>query len=78
LHVSKIQQNFISVNKFINDNYCFFELHSNYFSMNDQKTQTTLLQGPPEDGLYRLLRIGMQNSHRGPRAFVAEQEIMED
>jgi len=46
--------------------------------MNDQKTQTTLLQGPPEDGLYRLLRIGMQNSHRGPRAFVAEQEIMKD
>ncbi|KAK1412849.1 hypothetical protein QVD17_34395 [Tagetes erecta] len=52
LHVPTIKRNLLSVQKFCHDNNVFFEFHSNFFSVKDELSRTTLLTGPSNDGLY--------------------------
>lgn len=50
----KISKNLISSSKFVQDNNCLIELHSNFFVVRDQLTGQQLLQGSVKDGLYCL------------------------
>ncbi|KAJ9566905.1 hypothetical protein OSB04_002871 [Centaurea solstitialis] len=61
LHVPQLKQNLLSVQKFCLDNNVFFEFHSSYFVVKDESTQTTLLTGPSEQGLYSI-RLPQLNS----------------
>jgi hypothetical protein len=54
LHVPEIKRNLLSVQKFCHDNNVFFEFHSNFFSVKDKFSHTTLITGPSNDGLYSL------------------------
>jgi hypothetical protein len=54
VHCPKASANLVSINKFCRDNKCFFILTDSYFCVKDNKTGTTLLQGPSENGLYPL------------------------
>ncbi|KAJ0697300.1 putative RNA-directed DNA polymerase [Helianthus annuus] len=54
LHVPKLKQNLLSVQKFCFDNDVFFEFHSSYFLVKDESTRTILLSGPSEHGLYSI------------------------
>jgi hypothetical protein len=52
LHVSQIQKNLLSINKFTRDNNVFIEFHPMCFFVKDLKIRKLLLQGPSRGGLY--------------------------
>jgi hypothetical protein len=52
LHCPSTSANLLSIHKCYADNDCFFILTNAYFLVKDNKTRTTLLQDPSEDGLY--------------------------
>lgn len=54
LHAPQLITNLLSVQQFTKDNEVFFEFHPSCFFVKDRATQTTLLQGPSNDGLYCL------------------------
>lgn len=54
LHVPQIIKPLLSVQKFTNDNSCFFEFWPTFFAVKDQRTRKVLMQGPSEDGVYAL------------------------
>lgn len=51
LHVPKAKKILISVHRFTSDNSAFIEFHPNFFSIKDQATKKTLLEGPRRLGL---------------------------
>jgi hypothetical protein len=77
LHVPHISQNLLSVQKFTTDTNTFFEFHPKFFSVKDQATRRTLLQGPSKDGLYPLPLFNKRHFSNKrlnfPSAFVGER-----
>jgi hypothetical protein len=54
LHCPKASANLLSIQKFCHDNHCYFKLTSTHFFVKDIWTQTILLAGKSENGLYPL------------------------
>jgi hypothetical protein len=54
LRVPEISKHLLSVHKLARDNNIFFEFHPWYFFIKDQATQSLLLEGRCESGLYPL------------------------
>jgi histone deacetylase 1/2 len=54
LHVPKATKSLLSVHQLAKDNNAFLEFHPNFFSIKEQGTQRTLLNGRCEKGLYPL------------------------
>jgi histone deacetylase 1/2 len=54
LHVPSATKNLLSVNRLVRDNDAFLEFHPTHFSLKDQETRRTLLEGRCEHGLYPL------------------------
>ncbi|KAK4272007.1 hypothetical protein QN277_020616 [Acacia crassicarpa] len=52
LHIPEITKNLLSVHQFCRDNNVFFEFHSGYFCVKDERTKQLLLQGPSLKHLY--------------------------
>jgi len=45
LHVPSASKNLVSAHRLVKDNNAFLELHPRHFSLKDQATRTTLLEG---------------------------------
>jgi len=54
LHVPSASKNLVSAHRLVKDNNAFLELHPRHFSLKDQVTRKTLLEGRCEEGLYPL------------------------
>ena len=52
LHVPSANKSLLSVHRLVKDNNAFLELHPNHFSLKEQETKKTLLEGQCEGGLY--------------------------
>ncbi|KAF5479349.1 hypothetical protein F2P56_000181 [Juglans regia] len=52
LHVPTITKNLVYVSQFCTNNDCFFEFHSDHFSVKSKSTGKLLICGPTCDGLY--------------------------
>ncbi|KAM3218327.1 hypothetical protein P3L10_022857 [Capsicum annuum] len=61
LHVSALQQQLLSVNKFAKDNHCSFKFDSVGFTMKHQTNKQVLLKGPAADGVYNLPIAAFKN-----------------
>uniref|UniRef100_A0A2N9H7S4 Uncharacterized protein n=1 Tax=Fagus sylvatica TaxID=28930 RepID=A0A2N9H7S4_FAGSY len=78
LHVPKISQNLLSIQKFTTDTNTFVELHPKFFNVKDQATGKLLLHGPSRSGLYPFPFV-INKTHRSsktlgsPSAFVGER-----
>jgi len=60
LHVPQASKNLVSVNRLSRNNNVFIEFHPNHFSIKEQQTKKTLLQGKCEKGLYPLKSLNKQ------------------
>ena len=54
LHVPSANKSLLSVHRLVKDNNAFLELHPKHFSLKEQVTRRTLLEGRCEGGLYPL------------------------
>ena len=54
LHVPSANKSLVSANRLVKDNNAFLELHPHHFSLKEQVTRKTLLEGRCERGLYPL------------------------
>jgi histone deacetylase 1/2 len=54
LHVPSAHKNLVSAHRLVKDNNAFLELHPHHFSLKEQVTRKTLLEGRCECGLYPL------------------------
>ena len=54
LHVPHANKSLVSAHRLVKDNNVFLELHPQHFSLKEQVTRKTLLEGTCEDGLYPL------------------------
>jgi len=61
LHVPSATKNLVSAHRLVKDNNAFLELHPKYFSLKEQVTRKTLLEGECEGGLYPLKPHHPQN-----------------
>lgn len=52
LHCPNVSTNLLSIQKFCQDNNCYFKLTDSYFLVKDNLTGAILLQGPSEGSLY--------------------------
>jgi histone deacetylase 1/2 len=57
LHVPQATKSLLSVNRLACDNNAFLEFHPDHFSIKEQGTRRTLLQGRCEGGLYPLKSV---------------------
>lgn len=55
LHAPSVASNLVSVHKLCRDNNIFIEFHSSFFSVKDTHSRKTLVQGPLDQGLHKLL-----------------------
>jgi len=69
LHCPNVAANLVSIQRFCLDNDCYFILTSTHYYIIDLQTQTLLLEGKSENGMYPL-RLG-KKSHQGNKAFTA-------
>jgi hypothetical protein len=61
LHVPQATKSLLSINCLAHDNNAFLEFHPDHFSIKEQGTRKTLLQGKCEGGLYPLKSIKNKN-----------------
>jgi len=54
LHVPSAHKSLVSAHRLVKDNNAFLELHPHHFSLKEQVTKKTLLEGRCKDGLYPL------------------------
>jgi len=69
LHCPQAAANLISIQRFCLDNDCYFILTASHYYIIDLQTQTLLLEGKSENGMYPL-RFG-KKSHEGNKGFTA-------
>jgi transposase InsO family protein len=69
LHCPQAAANLVSIQRFCLDNACYFILTASHYYIIDLQTQTILLEGKSENGMYPL-RFGKKN-HKSSKAFTA-------
>jgi hypothetical protein len=69
LHCPQAAANLVSIQRFCLDNACYFILNATHYYIIDLQTQTILLEGKSENGMYPL-RLG-RKSHEGSKGFTA-------
>jgi hypothetical protein len=68
LHFPKVVANLISIQRFCLDNDCYFILISTHYYIIDLQTQTLMLEGESENGMYPP-RFGKKKTHKDNKAF---------
>lgn len=76
LYVIEIKKNLLSVHQFTKDNNVYFEFYPSLFDVKDPSSDTILLQGKRDNGLYPLHALSLVSNflitYVGERVFVAQ------
>lgn len=80
LDVPSILAKLVSISKLCKDNLVYVEIHDGYFLVNDNITKRVLLQGTPEQGLYKFWNKAACGKHVGDtcQALLAKSSISHD